>query len=125
MMERSQFSNWLEDTKLLMTDASEVYTHGYGLEVVAPARRTPLGGKFEGAFDGRNVWEALSHGYTVLSMYEGLATMRRRYELAKEAGLKVPGSYEPPKYKPLSDFMDVIPGMRANIDKLLAVAHAE
>ena len=35
MMEKSQFTAWLEDTKLLMTDWSEVYTPGYGLEVVA------------------------------------------------------------------------------------------
>jgi len=125
MMERSQFTAWMEDTKRLMTDWSEVYKPGYGLEVLAPARRTPRGGEFSGAFDGRGVWEALSHGYTVLSMYEGLATMRRRYELAVQAGLKVPGGYEPPKYRPLSDFVNAVPGMRTKIDKLLIMAHKQ
>lgn len=122
MMEKSQFSSWLEDAKMLITDVSGVYTPGYGFEVVAPAKRTPLGGGFSGASAGRGIWESLSHGYTILSMYEGLATMRRRYELAKEAGWKVPGSYEPPNYKPLSDFINVLPEMRTKVDKLLAVA---
>jgi len=122
MMERSQFSEWLDDTKLLMTDWSEVYTPGYGLEVVAPAKRTPHGGRFEGAYDGRGVWEALSHGYTVLSMYEGLATMRRRFELAKKQGLEIPGGYEPPNYKPLSDFVSALPDVRPKINHLLATA---
>lgn len=123
MMERSLFTAWLEDTKLLMTDASNIYTPGYGFEVMAPARRTPLGGTFEGgADDGRSTWEALSHGYSILSMYEGLANMRRRFELAKQAGLKVPGSYEPPKYKPLSDFLSVLPEVRSKINGLMAVA---
>lgn len=122
MMEKSQFSAWLEDTKLLITDWSEVYKPGYGLEVVAPARRTPRGGKFDGAFDGRGVFESLSHGYTLLSMYEGLATMRRRFELAKKSGLEVPGAYEPPNYKPLSDFVSAMPEVRAKLNKLLGTA---
>jgi hypothetical protein len=124
MMEKSQFSSWIEDTKKIMTDWSEIYKPGYGLEVVAPARRTPRGGEFLGAYDGRGVWEALSHGYTVLSMYEGLATMRRRYELAVKAGLKLPaGSYEPPKYKPLSDFFNT--EIRDKIDKMLSIARSQ
>jgi hypothetical protein len=122
MMEKSQFQSWLEDTKLLMTDWSEVYAPGYGLEVMGPARRTERGKTFEGAFDGRGVWESLSHGYTVLSMYEGLATMRKRFDLAKQAGLQIPGSYEPPNYKPLSDFVNGLPEVRANINRLLGTA---
>lgn len=122
VMERSQFSRWLEDTKLLMTDASGVYKPGYGLEVVAPAKRTPRGGVFDGAFDGRGIWESLSHGYTILSMYEGLATISRRYELLKQAGVNVPGTYVPPKYRPLSDFVNFVPEVRSKIDSLLAVA---
>jgi len=125
MMEKSQFKSWLEDTKMLITDWSEVYTPGYGLEVVAPARRTPRGGKFEGAFDGRGIFESLSHGYTVLSLYEGIATMRKRFELLKESGMKVHSAYEPPKYKPLSDFVDVLPDVRSKIDKLLTMAHGQ
>jgi len=125
MMERSQFTSWLEDTKLLMTDASNIYAPGYGLEVVAPAKRTPLEGKFEGALDGRGIWESLSYGYTILSMYEGLATMRRRYELVKQEGMKVPASYQPPKYKPLSDFVTALPEVRSKIDKLLAIAREQ
>jgi hypothetical protein len=125
MMEKSQFTSWLEDTKRLMTDWSEVYKPGYGLEVMAPAKRTPRGGKFDGPFNGRGIWESLSHGYTVLGMYEGLATMRRRFELAKEEGHKVPGTYEPPAYKPLSDFINVLPQVRSKIDSLLATARAQ
>jgi len=125
MMEKSQFSGWLEDTKLLMTDWSEVYKPGYGLEVVAPAKRTPRGGKFEGAFDGRGIWESLSHGYTVLSMYEGLATMRGKYDLIVKAGYKVRGSYAPPDYKPLSNFVNALPKVRSRIDELLAIARNE
>jgi hypothetical protein len=125
MMERSQFTEWLEDTKLLMTDASEVYAPGYGLEVVAPAKRTPLEGQFEGALDGRGIWESLSYGYTVLSMYEGLATMRRRYEMVKQEGIEVPSSYEPPKYKPLSDFVSALPEVRSKINRLLDIAREQ
>lgn len=125
MMEKSQFSAWLEDTKLLMTDWSEVYKPGYGLEVVGPARRTPRGGRFDGAFDGRGVWESLSHGYTVLSMYEGMATMRRRFELAKQAGIQIPGGYEPPNYKPLSDFISSLPKVRTKINRLLETAWSQ
>lgn len=125
MMEKSQFTAWLHDTKLLISDISDIYAPGYGLEVVAPSKRTPLNGKYEGAFDGRRVYEALSHGYTILSMYEGLATIRRRFELLRETGHKIPGSYEPPKYKPLSDFLDGIAGVRRRINELLAVAHEQ
>lgn len=125
MMERSQFSAWIDDTKKLITDWSEVYTAGYGMEVVGPAKRTVRGASFDGAYDGRGIFEALSHAYTVLPMYEGLATMRRRYELAKEEGLKVPGSFEPPKYAPLSDFIDNLPKVRSRINKLLAMARKE
>lgn len=124
MMERSQFSAWIEDTKRLMSDWSEVYTPGYGLEVVGPAKRTARGATYDGAFDGRGIFEALSHGYTVLSIYEGMATMRRRYELAKKE-LNVPGHYEPPSYRPLSDFLDAMPKVRSKINKLLAAARAE
>jgi len=125
MMEKTQFTAWLEDTKLLMTDMSEVYTKGYGLEVLAPSRRTKPGENFGGAFDGRQVWEALSMGYTILSMYEGMATMRRRYELLKEEGLEVSGSFEPPSYKPLSDFVNELPKVRTRINELLEVASAQ
>jgi len=118
MMERSLFKEWLEDTKLLKTDASGVYQPGYGAEVVAPAKRTPLGGTFDGAFDGRHIWEALSHGYSILSMYEGLATMRRRYDLLQRDGFQIRGTYQPPSYKPLSDFLDVLPGVRGKINSL-------
>jgi len=125
MMEKSHFTSWLEDTKLLMTDASGVYKPGYGMEVVAPARRTPLGETFDGASKGRGIWESLSHGYTILSMYEGLATMRKRYEIVKEEGHVVPGSYEPPKYRPLSEFVDAVPEVRSKIDHLLSMARAQ
>jgi hypothetical protein len=121
-MEKSQFTAWLEDTKKMMTDSSKFYKPGYGLEVMAPARRTPQDGNFEGPFDGRGVWEGLSHAYTVLSMYEGLANMRRRFELVKKEGIKVPGSYEPPAYKPLADFMNSLPQVRAKMDRLLKYA---
>jgi hypothetical protein len=123
MMEKSQFTAWLEDTKLLMTDWSEVYKPGYGLEVMAPARRTPRGAKFDGPFDGRGIWESLSHGYTVLSMYEGIANMRRRFELVKQEGMKVPGIYEPPAYRPLADYMNAMPEVRTKIDHFLKFAH--
>jgi len=125
MMEKSHFSAWLEDTKLLITDASGVYKEGYGMEVVAPAKRTPLGGTFDGASKGRGIWESLSHGYTILSMYEGLATMRKRYEIIKQEGHLVPGTYEPPKYRPLSEFVDAVPEVRSKIDHLLAMARAQ
>jgi hypothetical protein len=123
MMEKSQFTAWIEDTKRLVTDWSEVYKPGYGLEVLAPARRTPRGGKFDGAYNGRGIWESLSHGYTVLSMYEGLATMRRRFELIKKEKT-IPGNYEPPDYKPLSDFVDMLPKVRAKINKRMETARA-
>jgi len=125
MMERSQFTEWLEDTKLLMTDASEVYKPGYGLEVMAPSKRTPLDGKFDGALDGRGIWESLSYGYTILSMYEGLATMRTRYEMVKREGIEVPSSYAPPKYRPLSDFVGALPEVRSKINRLLAIAREQ
>jgi len=48
--------------------------------------------------------------------------MRRRYELAQAAGMKVRASYEPPTYKPLSDFVNALPKVRSKIDSLLAVA---
>merc|ERR1719487_847369 len=123
VMERSQFSAWLEDTKLLITDWSEIYSPGYGLEVLAPAKRTPrAGNSFNGAFHGRGVFETLSHGYTILSMYEGLATMRRRWDLIRQAGYELPRAYEPPQYKPLSDFMNGLPQVRSRINKLLELA---
>jgi hypothetical protein len=125
MMEQSLFKAWLEDTKLLMTDAAGIYAPGYGFEVMAPARRTPPGGTYIGAAAGRGIWESLSHGYTILSMYEGLATMSRRYELVKAEGLVPPGSYEPPKYLPISDFVDVFPQVRTKIDELLGIARAQ
>jgi len=125
MMERSLFKDWLEDTKLLMTDWSGVYQSGYGVEVTAPAKRTPREGTFEGAHDGRQIWEALSHGYSILSMYEGMATMRRRFEMIQAAGFQIRGAYQPPSYKPLSDFLDVLPGVRSKINELLEVASAK
>mmetsp|Transcript_128651 Transcript_128651/g.223025 ORF Transcript_128651/g.223025 Transcript_128651/m.223025 type:complete len:941 (-) Transcript_128651:69-2891(-) len=118
MMERTQFQSWVEDAKKLVTDYSKAYLPGYGMEVMAPAKRTPFGEKFEGPYDGRGIWESLSHGYTILSMYEGLATMSRRYELAKRAGVKVRG-YHPPEYRPLSDFVNILPNMRDRINSLL------
>lgn len=125
LMERSQFSAWLEDTKKLITDASHVHKPGYGLEVLAPARRTPQGGRFEAGGQGRGVWESLAHGYTILTMYEGLATLRRRYELAKKAGYKVQSHYEPPAYVPLSQFSNQVPGIRSRINELLNITYAE
>jgi len=124
MMETSQATSWLEDTKRLMTDASGVYKRGYGLEVMAPAKRTPPGGTFEGAKNGRGIWESLSHAYIVLSMYEGMATMRRRYELVAQEKGGFDGFFEPPRYKPLSDFVDLLPEKRSKIDNLLAIAHS-
>lgn len=121
MMERTQFQAWVEDAKKLRTDFSKVYLPGYGLEVMAPSRRTPHGATFDGPYDGRGIWESLSQGYTVLSMYEGLATMSRRYELAKKAGIKVRG-YRPPQYRPLSDFVNNMPKMRERINTLLETA---
>jgi hypothetical protein len=125
MMETSQLTSWLEDTKLLMTDESGVYKRGYGLEVMAPAKRTPLGGTFEAAKAGRGIWESLSHGYTILGMYEGMATMRRRYELAAQERGGFDGFYEPPKYKPLSDFFDQLPDKRSIVDGLLEIAQSQ
>lgn len=122
MMERTQFSAWLDDTKKLITDASGVYEPGYGMEVLAPAKRTSRGGKFEGAHQGRGIWESLSQGYTILSIYEGMATMSKRYELARKAGFKVPSFYQPPAYRPLSEFVNEVPGIRARMDKYLKVA---
>lgn len=124
-MEKSQFTDWLEDVKKLMTDLSSVYKPGYGFEVMAPARRTPPGGGFEGAQAGRGIWESLSNGYTILSMYEGLATISRRYAMAKQAGLEVRGYYEPPSYRPLSDFVDVLPDVRTKINSLLMMAKSQ
>lgn len=127
MMEISQFSKWIEDTKQLMTDASGVYKRGYGMEVMAPARRTPEGGDFPGANKGRGIWESLSYGYTILSMYEGLASMRRRFELAepKAGDFVKQGFSEPPKYRPLSDFFDHVPEKRAIIDSLMNIAQSQ
>lgn len=123
MMERTQFSAWLEDTKKLITDASGVWKPGYGMEVMAPARRTPSGRNFSGSTEqGRGVWESLSHGFTILSMYEGLAAMSRRYELARKSGHKVHSFYNPPGYEPLSQFVNEVPGIRARINELLNVA---
>lgn len=125
MMERTQFSAWMEDTKKLITDLSEIYKPGYGIEVLGPARRTPRGANFDGAYDGRGIWEALSQGYTLLTMYEGLANMRRRYEIVTAAGAHVPGSFKPPSYRPLSDFLDELPQVRPRVNELLNVAHQE
>jgi hypothetical protein len=125
MMEKSQLTAWIEDTKRLVTDWSEIYRPGYGLEVLAPAKRTPRGGKFDGAYNGRGIYESLSHGYVVLSMYEGLATMRRRFEVIKGEGASIPGDYQPPAYKPLSDFVNQMPQVRAKINKLLEIAHSQ
>mmetsp|Transcript_64115 Transcript_64115/g.111829 ORF Transcript_64115/g.111829 Transcript_64115/m.111829 type:complete len:868 (+) Transcript_64115:80-2683(+) len=125
MMERTQFSAWLEDTKKLMTDSSKVYEPGYGVEVLAPSKRTERGGKFEGAHQGRGIWESLSQGYTILSIYEGLATMHRRYELATKAGFKIKSAYKPPAYRPFSDFVNSVPGIRSRMNGLLQVARQQ
>lgn len=125
MMERTQFSAWLEDTKKLITDASNVHKPGYGMEVLAPAKRTPKGGRFEAGEQGRGVWESLAHGYSILTMYEGLATLSRRYELAKKAGYKVPSHYSPPRYAPLSQFSNQVPGVRKRINELLNITYAQ
>jgi hypothetical protein len=121
LMEKSQFSAWMEDVKLLMTDWSDIYKPGYGFEVLGPVNRTKRGERYEGGGDGRGIWESLSHGYIVLSMYEGLATMRKRYELVKKEGFEIPGSgsYEPPNYRPLSDILNSLPKVRAQINRLL------
>jgi len=127
-MERSQAADWLEDLKLMMTDASGIYHEDYGFETLAPTKRTPLGGTFN-ASDGRTLgngyFEALSHSYTTLSLYEGLASVRRRFELLKKEGVQLQGSFEPPgRYRPLSDFLDMVPGHREKINKYLAVAQS-
>merc|ERR1719373_192755 len=107
-MEKSQFKSWIEDAKKLITDWSDIYKPGYGFEVLGPANRTTRGERYVGGDDGRGIWESLSHGYIILSMYEGLANMRRRFELVKQEGKSLPGKYEPPAYKPLADYMDAL-----------------
>jgi hypothetical protein len=121
MMEKSQFSSWIEDTKRLITDWSDIYKPGYGFEVLGPANRTVRGERYVGGNDGRGIWESLSHGYIILSMYEGLATMRRRYELVKQEGFEIPGTYQPPAYRPLSDILNNLPKVRARINHFLAI----
>jgi len=119
-MERSLFKSWVEQLKLLMTDASGVYHPTFGFEVMAPAHRTPLNGSFAGAASGRGIFETLSHSYSTLSMYEGLATMRRKYEILAAEG-KTAG-HVPTPIKPFSDFLDKVPGQRQKLDGLLDVA---
>lgn len=127
-MEPSQFSAWLDDTKRLMTDHSGVYHPGMGFEIIGPNRATPPRHNFLHIEDtvldhGRGYFEALGHGYTTLSVYEGLSSLRRRFELLQEEGARFRLASEPVAlYKPLSDWLDNVPGQRDGINRILDVA---
>ncbi len=75
-MEQSLFYRYFEAGMELMYDAKG-YWHGeddpypYGFEVVASPFIDDL--TYQGANDGRDIFEALSVGYTVLPLYDGLA----------------------------------------------------
>lgn len=127
-MERTQAAKWLEDLKLLMSDASGIFNPDYGFEVLAPVKRTRLGKTFN-ASDGRTMgngfYEAIAHSYTTLSIYEGMASVRRRFEMLQKEQQQIFGSFEPPRrYIPLSDFADNVPHYREKINKYLAVAQS-
>jgi len=130
-METSQVVAWVDDLKALVSDASGVYNASYGFQVLAPNKRTPLLQKSSFAqtaadkkSHGAGYYEALSHSYTSLSLYEGLAAVRRRFELLQNEGSQIRGPRPAGRYRPLSDFLDAVPGHRAKIDKLLQVAKA-
>jgi hypothetical protein len=126
-METSQLQAWVDDLKLLITDASGVYNKTYGLEVIGPSKRTPLDDPelFRRTapdsiiFRGTGYYESLSHSYTYLSIYEGISAARRRLEILKDEGAELRGPEPPARYRPLSDFLDAVPGQRQRINELL------
>ena len=75
-MEQGLFYRYFEASMELMYDAKG-YWHGendphpYGFEVIASPFIDDL--TYQGANDGRDIFEALSVGYTVLPLYDGLA----------------------------------------------------
>jgi len=129
-METSQLEAWVDDLKTLMTDVSGVYNKSYGFEVIGPNRRTPLGGNLgsqsfastasDSKSHGAGYFEALSHSYTFLSIYEGMAAVHRRFEILRDEGAELRGPEPPNRYRPLSDFLDAVPNQRQHIDDLLA-----
>lgn len=69
-----QLGRWIEEVVELMTDEAEYYhatgEFAYGFEVTASPRANDLA--YAGANDGRPVFETLSAGYTVLSLFNAL-----------------------------------------------------
>jgi len=124
-METPQVVAWIDDLKGLMTDVSGIYNESYGFEVLGPNKRTPIRASFiatDSKSHGKGFYEALAHSYTWLSMYEGLAAVRQRFEILHAEGAELRGSEPSPLYRPLSEFLDAVPQQRQRIDKLLAVA---
>jgi hypothetical protein len=128
-METSQLEAWVDDLKLLITDASGIYNKSYGLEVLGPNRRTKLGEEeslasyIKASAHGHGVgyFESLAHAYTYLSIYEGMAAARRRFEILRDEGAELRGPEPPSLYRPLSDFLDSVPDQRQRINDLLAM----
>lgn len=140
MMERSLFQHNMEALKLLMVDPlknstggeeGSIYLPDYGFECVSPLTGTVSRPgytargftTFTGAGFGRKYFCALGHSYSLLSIYEGLATVRRRSQLITTEGLTVNGNYEPgSQYVALSDILDNVEGYRAKINNTLHIA---